>query len=106
MFKNSNDQYYEEESEFRNPLSAEFFQAKQELYEEHMAAMEANPEGDDETTFNDELNNRFDDALENFLQNFVKNGLTIRGNFILVHINGLEIILSLFYIIKIIQLKI
>ena len=88
MFNNPDNEYYQEENEFKNPLSAEFFQIKQQLYEEHYEAMEANQDMDDETTFNDDLNNRFDDALENFLQNFVKNGLTIRGKHLYLGISN------------------
>jgi hypothetical protein len=79
MFNNNNQEYYGEEPLFKNPLSAEFFQIKQEIIDEHMMNMESNPDADEMTTYNDDLNNRFEEALENFLQNFVKNGLTIRG---------------------------
>ena len=81
MFGSPNEQYSEEQMDFRNPLSAEFFQTRRDLLEDHMMIMDSHLDQDDEMTLNDELANKFDDALEIFLQNFVKNGLTLRGNF-------------------------
>ena len=103
MFGTSNDNYYEEQEQFTNPLSAEFFQIKRELWEDHMMNMENQVDPDDEMTLNDELANKFEDALEGFLQNFVKNGLTMRGMFLFLSIAILTInILFLQKMLKII----
>ena len=77
-----NNNFYEEQNQFTNQLSGEFFQIKRELWEDHLMNMENGVDPDDEMTLNDELANRLEDALEGFLQNFVKNGLTMRGEYL------------------------
>ena len=73
-------EYFEEQSEFKNNYSASLYNARQTLLEEHMVHLDQNPgREDDSTTQNDQLMNRLEDELEAFLQNFVRNGLTIRG---------------------------
>ena len=79
MFEENDGDYFEGFSEFKNPLSAEFFQTRQEIFKDQMEYMEQNPGMEEETGMNEEYNIRFEEALEGFLQNFVKNGLTIRG---------------------------
>jgi hypothetical protein len=77
----NHEEYYEEDPEFKNPQSAEFFQIRREIYNEHVMNMEQNGEFEEDMTLNEEFQIRMEEALENYLSNFTKHGLTQRGTF-------------------------